>query len=116
MASSDMSAHEMPIEELLARLDHRPPGTTPAYLAKLDIGIFPSTLYTKEDLRQLNAVDHTFHFLRWIHRNNGSDVALIKWKDQPGLHVLKIVSVAGTSHAIRTNVLFLAQKRKKIRL
>src|SRR5947209_14885660 len=90
MASSESNVHCLPPEALQARLQQRAPGRTPAHLATFDIGTFPSVVPPPtQEIPQLTGVN--FEFLKWIHRTNNSDLALVRSQNTSDLKILKIV-------------------------
>ena len=83
---------KLPIDVLAARLKQRPPGRTPEHLLHLDIGEFssiPSSMI--RDIPQLPPGEK-FHFRKWIHRTNNSDLALVTLQNDPKPKILKIVT------------------------
>ncbi|KAF7507346.1 hypothetical protein GJ744_010663 [Endocarpon pusillum] len=61
------------------------------FFPELDIGEFPSRV--PADSKPHPELDDkvSFRFVRWLHRSNGSDLALVELPNHP-LRVLKIVS------------------------
>lgn len=88
MASSDCIVD---VEILEARLRTREPGRTPAKLAILDIGTFPTSPPASTQEIPERAAAENFHFLKWIHRSNNSDLALVTLQNDSNLKILKIV-------------------------
>jgi hypothetical protein len=78
--------------DLEERLKSRRPGRTPTHLADLDIGDFqsipPST--TRQEISAPVSVGK-FHFQKWIHRTNNSDLALVTLQNDSNPKILKIV-------------------------
>jgi hypothetical protein len=67
------------------------------FFDQLDIGGFPNaTPAASQSLRELGSIPG-LRFLKWLHRSNGSDVALIEHSSH-ALRVLKIVSVIDAHH------------------
>lgn len=85
MASNDCTICCLPIETLEAGLSNRPYGRTPEKLALLDIGTFPSipSPSTRDILQR--PPDGKLRFVKWIHRTNNSDLALITLQNDSGL-------------------------------
>jgi hypothetical protein len=98
---------KLSVTDLEERLKHRPPGRTAAHLAHLDIGDFPniSPPTTTQELPQLPPAEK-FHFRKWIHRTNNSDVALVTLQNDSKLKILKIV-MSLTIHDIRNLLIIL---------
>lgn len=88
MAASDCIVN---VEILEARLRNREPGRTAAILAHLDIGTFRSIPPASTQEIPKRAPAEEFHFLKWIHRSNNSDLALVTLKNDLDLKILKIV-------------------------
>ena len=91
MASVDYRDYVLNIETLEARLKHRRPGRTPAILKHLDIGTFPHISPASTQEVPQRPPDEKFHFLKWVHRSNNSDLAVVKLQNDPVMKILKIV-------------------------
>lgn len=122
MASSVRGVHSLPVKavsrpagkpvvklsvtDLEKRLKHRPDGRTPAHLAHLDIGDFPSispsTTTTAQELPQRSPAEK-YHFRKWIHRTNNSDLALVSLPNDPNWKILKIVIIFQAAWPNTTN-------------
>jgi hypothetical protein len=111
--SSDRTVHSLPVEILEARLKQRPPGRTPAHLAYLDIGTFPSI--SPGSLREIpkRPQGEKLHFLKWIHRTNNSDLALVALQNDSDLKILKIITTS-TMYGRTTADCSVAQERRQL--
>lgn len=104
-----MTVSKLGVDDLAARLQNRPPGKTPAHLEKFDIGKFPSfSPPTAPKVPQRPLVER-FHFRKWIHRTNNSDIALVTGQVDSGPKALKIHKSEDTFLAEKTAYDRLAQ-------
>lgn len=92
MASCDHIVRNISAEDVVARLDKGLIGAKASHLADFDIGTFPSiSPPSLQEIPQLST-GVPFHFLKWIHRSNNSDIALVTLQNQSDKKILKIVS------------------------
>jgi hypothetical protein len=71
------NVHELPVKVLVTRLTERPSGRTRAHLTHLDIGTFPTTSTVHDVEIPKRPPGEEYRFLKWIHRTNDSDIALV---------------------------------------
>lgn len=105
IASHDIGVYCLPVNVLDARLKKRPPGRTPEHLAHLDIGPFPSIPPASTPDIPKRPSGENFHFLKWVHRSNNSDLALVKLQNDADLKILKIVTFFIACAEVTTNTI-----------
>jgi hypothetical protein len=91
MASLDHSVLDIPTKSVMAQLDHGLPGGRAEHLAHFDIGTFPSIPQPAMQTIPMLATTTCFHFLKWLHRSNRSDLALVTLPNESDIKVLKMV-------------------------
>lgn len=84
--------YTVPVQTLRDRLEWCRKDESKHNVALLDIGEFPeSSPSTSKSPPELGC-DEKFHFLKWLHRSNGSDLAIVDHVKH-GRRVLKMVSM-----------------------
>lgn len=84
--------YTIPVETLRDRLECCQKNESKQAVGQLNIGEFPeSPAGASEHLPEIQS-NENFHFLKWLHRTNGSDLAVVVHAKH-GHRVLKIVSL-----------------------